>query len=134
MSDYQHFFDNLQTELEQARRAIVTANTAHVGQLARIVALKEGRKELKSSLFSRFYKVRHGLESFLGAGQGFPILAVDGDTPRDPMGLINQVRETVDFLRDPKVDFPAVDVDGVQLDPPTIGTHLTRRGPEWGGS
>ncbi len=122
--DYQGVFTNLGTELRAAKDGMVAANTVHLGQLARIVDLQKQRTNLKQGLFDRFFKVRHGLESFFGSGQGFPMLAVDGETPRDPMGLVNQVRETVDFLGQPKVAQPTLDVDGVQFDLSAIATQL----------
>ncbi len=122
--DYQGVFDNLGTELRAAKQGMVAANTVHLGQLARIVALQERRTDLKQGLFSRFSKARHGLESFFGARRAFPMLAVDGETPRDPMGLVHQVRETVDFLGQPKIALPTLDLDGVQLDLTAIATQL----------
>ena len=52
------------------------------------------------------------------------MLAVSGDTPTDPTGLVAQVRETVGFLLEPKVEPPELDLDGVALDPPTMAAQL----------
>ncbi len=97
--DYQGVFANLGTDLRAVQQAMVAANTAHLGQLARIVALQERRSSLTQGLFSRFLKARHGLEGLFGTRQGFPMLAVAGETPRDPMGLVHQVRETAALVR-----------------------------------
>ena len=114
--DYAGVFGNLSTELRSAHQGMVAANTAHLAQLACIVALQERRTGLAKGLITRFLRVRHGLEGFFGARHGFPMLAVAGDTPRDPVGLVHQVRETVDFLQQPKVELPSLDLDGIQID------------------
>ncbi len=123
--DYAGVFANLGTELRSAHQGMVAANTVHLGQLARIVALKERRASLTKGLITRFLRVRHGLEGFFGAHQGFPMLAVAGDTPRDPVGIVHQVRETVDFLKQPKVELPTLDLDGIQIDLVATATQLS---------
>ncbi len=122
--DYTGVFDNLGSELRTAHQGMVAANTVHLGQLAQIVALQERRSSLTEGLFGRFLKARHGLEGLFGTRQGFPMLAVAGETPRDPRGLVNQVRETVDFLQKPKVELPPLDLDGFQIDLSATATQL----------
>ncbi len=53
------------------------------------------------------------------------MLAISGDTPTEPSGLIVQVRDSVNFLEDLKVEPPAHDVPGIELDPPTIAGQLS---------
>ncbi len=124
---------NLGTELRSAQQGMVAANTAHVGQLARIVALQDQRDSLSQGLLGRFLKARHGLEGLFGTRQGFPMLAVAGDTPRDPTGLVHQVRETVDFLRQPKVERPSLDLAGFQIDLVATATQLGGEADELDG-
>ncbi len=122
--DYQIVFANLGGDLTAARREMHEANTAHLGQLALIVDQQKKRDGLFDELFGRYFKARHGLESFFGKSLGFEMLAVTGDTPRDPTGLINQVRQTVDFLDLPKVELPSIDLDGIQVDLAPMATQL----------
>ncbi len=124
MADYQAVFANLGSELNQARQAMLSADTTHLGLLAAIVNLQKQRDERSAELFDRYFMARHGLESFYGKNQSFELLAVMGDTPRDPTGLINQVRQTVEFLTQPKVVLPAVDLDRVQLDLLSMAAQL----------
>ncbi len=108
-----------------AKAETISANSAHLGQLARIVDLKGRRDGLTGTLAGRFFKARHTYETLFGSDQRFPVLAISGDTPTDPTGLVAQVRDTVGFLVDPKVATPAIDLLGVELDPRTTATQLT---------
>ena len=131
--DHHGVFANFGTELRSAHEGMVAANTAHVGQLARIVALQEQRDALSKGLLSRFLKARHGLEGLFGTSQGFPMLAVAGETPRDPTGLVHQVRETVDFLLQPKVARPSLDLAGFQIDLEATAAQLGGEADELDG-
>ena len=122
---YHEIFAHLAAELTEAKDAMISANTVHLGQLALIVDLKERRGELMSALFGRFLKARHTLETLFGSDKRFPVLAISGDTPDDPTGLVAQVRETVGFLLDPKVETPEVDLEGIALDPPSMAAQLS---------
>lgn len=51
-------------------------------------------------------------------------MGVTGPTPRQPVALVSQIRETVEFLRSPKVATPTIELDGVQIDLTTVGTDL----------
>lgn len=124
VSDYGQVFADLGRELEQSRARMLDANNAHLGQLAILIDLQKRRDELNLQLFDRFYKGRHTLESLYGRTRGFEVLAVDGETPRDPSGLIQQVRSTVTFLEEPKVVLPAPDVDGIAVDLPVLAFQL----------
>ena len=132
-ASYQEIFAHLAAELTEAKDGMISANTAHLGQLARIVDLKERRDELNLTLFSRFLKARHTVETLFGSDKRFPVLAITGDTPDDPTGLVAQVRETVGFFRDPKVETPELDLDGVALDPPTMADQLASGADELDG-
>lgn len=130
VTDYRAVFADLGHELQQARREMLLANTVHLGQLAVIVDLQKRRDGLFEGLFSRYFKARHTLETNYGRLQGFEVLAVSGDTPRDPTGLIQQVRQTVEFLRRPKVELPPLDLDGVLIEPGPMATQLGAQADE----
>ena len=115
-ADYRFVFGDLSAELKRVREAMHAANKTHLGQLALIVDLQKRRDNLNDQLFNHYFKARHSLEALFGRERGFEVLAVDGDTPRDPTGLINQVRSTVDFLHDPKIELPDVDLAGIDVD------------------
>ncbi len=91
------------------------------------VALRNGRwvSAFNLALFARYYQARHTLEALFGRQRGFEVLAVDGETPRDPSGLITQVRSTVSFLEEPKVELPSVKLDGVAIDLTAMARQLT---------
>ncbi len=124
-TDYQLVLTDLDGDLVHARQAMISANHAHLGQLALIVDLQKRRDELNLGLFDCYYKTRHTLETLFGRQRGFEVLAVDGETPRDPSGLITQVRSTVTFLEQPKVELPAVDLDGVAIELTAMARQLT---------
>lgn len=123
-TDYRLVLTDLGGELEQARQTMLSANHAHLGQLALIVDLQKQRDTLNLGLFDRYYQARHTLESLFGRERGFEVLAVDGETPRDPSGLITQVRSTVTFLEEPKVELPSVDLAGVAIDLTAMARQL----------
>ena len=112
---------------------MISANTAHLGQLARIVELQEQRDGMKSALSRRFRKVRHTFGSLYGPDQSFPVLAASGKTPRSPTGLVVQVRETVAFFEKPSLELPPLEVDGIAVDPPTTAVQLAAGADELDG-
>ena len=121
---YRELFSHLADELEVAKTEMISANTTHLGQLALIVDLKERRDGLTGILYSKFSKTRRTFETLFGSGRRFPVLAISGDTPSTPTALVAQVRDSVGFLEDPKVATPALDMIGVDLDPPAIARQL----------
>ncbi len=123
--DYQRVFADLGGELERVRQAMLVANRVHLGQLALIVDLQKRRDAFNLGLFDRYYQARHTLESLFGRQRGFEVLAVDGETPRDPTGLVHQVRSTVTFLQEPRIELPAVDLAGVAIELPAMAVQLT---------
>ncbi len=123
-TDYRLVLADLDDELAQARQAMISANHAHLGKLALIVDLQKRRDALHLGLFDCYYKTRHTLEALFGRQRGFEVLAVDGETARDPSGLITQVRSTVTFLEEPKVELPAVGLDGVAIELAPMGRQL----------
>ncbi len=125
VTDYRLVFADLGDELGRARQAMLSTNHAHLGQLALIVDQQKQRDALSPALFDRYYQARHTLESLFGRQRGFEVLAVDGETPRDPTGLINQVRSTVTFLEKPKVKLPSVELAGVAIDLSAMAIQLT---------
>lgn len=102
MRSYREVFAHLAVELAGVKDGMISANTVHLGQLALIVDFKERRDDRNSTLFRRFLKARHTLEALFGSDKRFPVLAITGDTPDDPTGLVAQVRETVGFRGIPK--------------------------------
>ena len=124
-TSYQEIFAHLADELATAKEDMITANTAHLRQLALIVDLKGRRDAQTGTLLDRFLKARHTFETLYGSEQRFPVLAISGDTPTESTGLIVQVRDSVSFLEDPKVETPAHNMPGIELDPPTIAGQLS---------
>ncbi len=127
------FLALLAGDLEGAKAGMVSANAAHLGQLALIVELKERRDSLTRNLFSRFSRTHRIFETLHGSDRRFPLLAISGDTPSDPTGLVAQVRDSVGFLEEPKVSTPALDLPGFEIDPRTVATELLADADELGG-
>ncbi len=124
-TSYREIFAHLADELKTAKEDMISANTGHLRQLALIVDLKRRRDAQTGTLLDRFLKARHTFETLYGSEKRFPVLAISGDTPTEPSGLIVQVRDSVNFLEDPKVEPPAHDLPGIELDPPTIAGQLS---------
>ncbi len=132
-TSYNQLFALLAGDLEAAKTEMISANTAHLGQLALIVELKARRKALTGTLFSKFSKSRRIFETVYGSSRRFPVLAISGDTPSDPTGLVTQVRDTAGFLQDPRVTAPALDLPGIELDPRAVAARLTADANELDG-
>ncbi|MCP3959379.1 MAG: hypothetical protein GY719_16135 [bacterium] len=123
--DYRPVVADLGDRLDVAQQQMLAANTPHLGQLARVVELQDRRDEIKKQLLAAFTPARHTLENLYGSARGFTTVGVAGETLRDPRGLVKQVRDTVDFLEDPKVDLtPAV--EEVDVDLPRLAGRLAR--------
>jgi len=88
----------------------------HQRKLARIQDLIDRREELGSALSGTFLKVRHSLQNLYGSRKGFVLANVSGVTPQNPRRLIQQVGQTISFLRDPVVEPPSHDLNGVTVD------------------
>ncbi len=84
-------------------------------------------------MFRRFSKSRRIFETVYGSSRRFPVLAISGDTPSDPTGLVAQVRDTAGFLHDPTVAAPELDLPGIELDPRAVATRLTADADELDG-
>lgn len=121
--DYRLVLRDLGNELRAAREEMVAADTTHQGQLARVTGLGERRDALSQDLFSTFIRDRHTLENLYGSVRGFAVVGVAGPTLRDPMGLVKQVRQTVDFLENPKVELAAA--EGFEVDLEVVAGRLS---------
>lgn len=130
---YRELFAHGAAELGMAKAEMISANTAHLGQLARIVDLKARRDRLTDALYSRFVKVRRLFEVHYGSNRRFSVLGISGATPADPTGLVAQVRDSAGFLREPKVTTPELDLLGVKLDPRAMATQLAAGADELDG-
>ncbi len=124
-TSYQEIFAHLADELETARDDMISANTAHLHQLALIVDLKQRRDALTDTLLDRFLKTRHTFEALYGSEKRFPLLAISGKTPTAPTALIVQVRDSVSFLENPRVVTSAHGMPGIELDLPIIAGQLS---------
>jgi len=85
--------------------------------------LRKQRDTLNQQLFNRFKKARHTLENLAESDQGFELLAVTGKTPRDPTGLVRQVRASAAFLASPVADLSDPDL-GINVDPAVTAARL----------
>ncbi|MCP3963965.1 MAG: hypothetical protein GY719_39535 [bacterium] len=123
--DYRPIFTDLGDRLDVAQEGMLEANSTHLGQLARVSELRTRRDEIKEQLLAAFTPARHTLENLYGSTRGFTVVGVAGSTLRDPRGLIKQVRDTVDFLEDPKVELNRT-VEEVDVDLPAVATRLSK--------
>lgn len=123
--DYRLVFGDLGAKLASAKQEMLSANAIHLGQLAKVSDLQQRRDELKDELLAKFTPTRHTLENLFGSVRGFTVVGVAGDTLRDPQGLVKQVRDTVGFLEEPKVELSTA-VVGVQADFPTVAENLAQ--------
>ena len=114
--DYRPVVADLGARLDLAKQRMIAANKTHLGQLARVVELQDRRDGNKKQLLAAFTPARHLLENLYGSTRGFTTVGVTGKTLRDPRGLLKQVRDTVDFLENPKVDLtPTVEEAAIDL-------------------
>lgn len=88
----------------------------HQRKLALINDLIGRREELGSALSGKFLKARHTIQSLYGSEMGYVLVNVKGATPQNPRRLIQQIGQTISFLRDPVVEPPSLDLAGVRID------------------
>jgi len=113
---YRRVLDHLQGDLGTAHTGLAWAEDQHQRNLARINDLIGRREELGNALSEKFRKTRHTLENLYGSKMGFVLVNVKGATPQNPRRLIEQVGQTISFLRDPVVEPPSHDLDGVTVE------------------
>ncbi len=113
---YRRIVDHLKGDLGTVHTRLAWSEDQHQRKLARIQDLIDRREELGGVLSGTYLKVRHSLQSLYGSRMGFVLANVSGATPQNPRRLIQQVGQTISFLRDPVVEPPSHDLNGVTVD------------------
>lgn len=122
--NYRQHFDHLFGDLETARTAMASAEDEHQRKLMQLEDLTHRREEVGDLLQDLFFKVRQTIETLYSKTQrrgqrwrrGFVLASVSGATPRTPRRFLEQVVQTEKFLRDPAVEPPSLELNGVKVD------------------
>ena len=121
---YRKHLDNLAGDLRTAHGQLSMAEDEHQRKLALIAELGGRRDELNQELVAVFVKVRGTLESLFGSRRGFVLANVSGNSPREPRRLLQQVGQTMSFLRNPAVDLPSHGLKGAKIDLAELANDL----------
>ncbi len=121
---YRQHLDHLFGDLETAHSGLAAADDEHQGKLMLLEELYHQRDEVGDKLQSVYFKVRHTLETLYSETQrrgrrwrrGFVLASVSGVTPRTPRRFLQQVEQTEKFLREPAVEPPSLELNGIQVD------------------
>ncbi len=112
---YQLVFDDLNRDLEAVQDKLIEAEDAHTRSRIRRADLARTSEELTTGLYDRQVATRRTLAGLYGPDRGFEIAAIEGETPRGLGGLVNQVDQTVQLLREPEVALAPVVEGGEEL-------------------
>ncbi len=112
---YQMVFDDLNRDLETVQDKLIVAEDAHTRSRIRRTDLARTSEELTTGLYDRQVATRRTLAGLYGPDRGFEVAAIEGDTPRGLGGLVDQVDQTVQLLRQPEVDLVPVVEGGEEL-------------------
>ena len=120
---YRRVLDHLFGDLRTVHTGLASAEDEHQSKLMLLEELAHQRAGIHEKLQDRFFKVRHTLEALYSEQQkkgrwrrGFVLASVLGATPRNPRRFLEQVEQTEMFLRDPAVDPPPHDLNGLRVD------------------
>ncbi len=121
---YRQHFDHLFGDLETVQRLMALTEDEHQRKLMQLEDLYHRRDEVGDGLQDRFFKVRQTLDTLYSKTQrrgrrwrrGFVLASVKGATPRKPRHFLQQVMQAEKFLRDPAVEPPSLELNGVKVD------------------
>ncbi|MCP3959801.1 MAG: hypothetical protein GY719_18285 [bacterium] len=137
---YRQHLDHLLGDLRTVHTGLAVAEDAHQGKLMLLEELFYQRDRVGERLQNLFFKVRHTLETLYSETQrkgrrwrrGFVLASITGATPRTPRRFLQQVEQTERFLREPVVDPPTLELNGVQVDFDELANDLEPVRREYG--
>ncbi len=121
--DYRLHFQHLSHQLDLAVGDTELAEDLHSAQLIRVARFQSERDETVKSGYGTLVSARQGLDSLYPNG-GFELGFLKGKTPEVPDKLLEQLGQTVKFLREPAVDLRDVKVRGFSADFGEVATEL----------
>jgi hypothetical protein len=121
--DYRLHFQHLSHQLDTAVGDTELAEDAHSARLIRVARFQSQRDEVVKSGYDTLVWARQGLESLYPNG-GFELGFLKGKTPEVPDRLLEQLEQTVKFLREPAVDLREVRVRGFSADFGVVAAEL----------
>ena len=113
---YQAMFDHMDAALAKVESELVESEDRHVRRLARISKLRRQRDRGAADTYGKQTAARGILASLYGKDRDFELAAVSGKTPVSSKALVEQIDQTVKFLRRPEVSAPSSKVAGVGID------------------
>ncbi len=122
--DHRLFLNDLRNDLEAHAEMLAEAEDSYLRKVAVVVELRRRSRAQTKELGGTFQQVRHVVESLYGSDRGFELAVVSGKTPRVPSRLAEQVAQTVDFLENPPVDLPKLDLKGAKIVRATLAEDL----------
>lgn len=114
----------LQAMGEATFDAMVAADKAHLDELGNDVAPREERDEAVAGVRRKLIDVRQMLTGLFGGARTAEIVAVDGDTARQPELLWRQGEHTLSHLRDPELRLPEAKTDSIVFEPQKLAGEL----------
>ena len=130
--NYRKHLDHLFGDLKTVHTGLVSAEDLHQQKLMLLEELADQRDKVNDRLQDRFYKARHSLETLYSEQKkkgrrrrGYVLASITGDTPRNPRRFVVQVVQTEKFLRDPAVEPPSLELEGVKVDFAKLADDLT---------
>ena len=102
--------------LEDRLTRLVAADEIHLVELDDDQAPRLRRDEAVAQLHVSLVRIRDVIKAAYGTVLGTNLLGIDGATSNDPLTLHRQASRALDRLREPKMELPAVQLGGVDVD------------------
>ncbi len=109
---------------EESFEAMVTADKAHLDELANDIAPRLRRDRWVETVRSKLIDVRRMVQGLFGPARAVEVVAVEGATARQPELLWRQSEHTLSRLRAPDFQAPEASTASIVFDPVKLADEL----------
>ena len=111
-----------QIELEIAR--LRRGDNEHVRKLVGVDAQRQARNQAATEVYGSMLRTRRAFDAMFGPGSSKQLLGLDTKVPEDPRQLLQTGDRCRNWLRDPEVALPPVQLPGFVFDREALATGL----------
>ncbi len=110
--------------VEASFEKMVAADKAHFDELANNIAPRMERDQLVEAVRQKLINARLIVQGLFGLERAVEIVAIDGETGRQPDLLWRQAEHTLSRLRSPDLRLPQASTASIAVDPQTLADEL----------
>ena len=111
-----------QIELEIAR--LRRGDNEHVRKLVGVDAQRQARNQAATEVYGSMLRTRRAFDAMFGPGSSKQLLGLDTRVPEDPQQLLQTGDRCRNWLRDPEVELPPVELPGFVFDREALAAGL----------